>query len=99
MERYGRCVVAVSEGIADAKGVPVANSLMAKVEKDAHGNVELGGGALADFLTRSLKQSLGYQAGAGRHLRLSATQLRGLRLGCRSARGARGGRKRPFSSR
>jgi 6-phosphofructokinase 1 len=61
MERYGRCVVAVSEGIADAQGVPVANSLMAKVEKDAHGNVELGGGALADFLTRSLKQSLGYK--------------------------------------
>lgn len=61
MEKHGRCVVAVSEGIADAQGVPVANSLMAKIEKDAHGNVELGGGALADYLTKSVKQSLGYK--------------------------------------
>ena len=60
-EKHGRCVVAVSEGIADAQGVPVANSLMAKIEKDAHGNVELGGGALADYLTKSVKQSLGYK--------------------------------------
>ena len=61
MEKHGGCVVAVSEGIADAQGVPVANSLMAKIEKDAHGNVELGGGALADYLTKSVKQSLGYK--------------------------------------
>ncbi|HKQ44975.1 MAG TPA: 6-phosphofructokinase [Rhizomicrobium sp.] len=59
MERYGRCVVAVSEGIADEKGVAIANKLAAHVEKDAHGNVQLGGGALADYLTQALKDSLG----------------------------------------
>jgi len=59
MERHGRCVVAVSEGIADAKGVPVATSLATHVEKDAHGNVELGGGALADYLGKAVKDTLG----------------------------------------
>src|SRR4051812_1903510 len=42
MDRHGRCVVAVSEGIADARGTAVAASLAVR-EKDAHGNVELGG--------------------------------------------------------
>jgi len=58
MERHGRCVVAISEGVADAQGVPVAESLTAR-EKDAHGNVELGGGALADYLTKAVKDTLG----------------------------------------
>src|SRR5258708_5254940 len=61
MDRHGRCVVAVSEGIADAKGVPVATSLAAHVQKDAHGNVELGGGALADYLTKAIKDTLGFK--------------------------------------
>jgi 6-phosphofructokinase 1 len=59
MERHGRCVVAVSEGIADAKGVPIATTLAAHVQKDAHGNVELGGGALADYLSKAIKDTLG----------------------------------------
>jgi 6-phosphofructokinase len=59
MDRHGRCVVAVSEGIADAQGVPMATSLAARIEKDAHGNVELGGGALADFLGKAIKDTLG----------------------------------------
>jgi 6-phosphofructokinase len=58
MERHGRCVVAVSEGVADAKGTPIAESLVAR-EKDAHGNIELGGGALADYLTKAVKDTLG----------------------------------------
>ena len=58
MDRHGRCVIAVSEGISDAKGVPVAASLAAR-EKDAHGNVELGGGALADYLGKTVKDTLG----------------------------------------
>lgn len=60
MDRYGRCVVAVSEGITDIHNVPVAKSLVAKTEQDAHGNIQLGGGALADFLTRIVKDKLGY---------------------------------------
>jgi len=61
MDRYGRCVMAVSEGIADDKHVPIATKLMTHVEKDAHGNVELAGGALADSLTKLIKDKLGYK--------------------------------------
>jgi ATP-dependent phosphofructokinase / diphosphate-dependent phosphofructokinase len=61
MERHGRCVVAVSEGITDARHVPVAQSLMGKAEKDPHGNVQLGGEALAGFLTGIIKDQLGYK--------------------------------------
>jgi len=60
MERHGRCVVAISEGVADAKGVAVAESLVAR-QRDAHGNVELGGGALADYLTKAVKDTLGFK--------------------------------------
>jgi 6-phosphofructokinase 1 len=58
MEKYGRCVVAVSEGVADAEGTPIAETL-GRRERDAHGNLELGGGSLADFLTATVKQRLG----------------------------------------
>jgi 6-phosphofructokinase 1 len=61
MDRYGRCVVALSEGIADEKHVPIATKLMSTVSKDAHGNVELAGGALADSLTDLVKTKLGYK--------------------------------------
>jgi 6-phosphofructokinase 1 len=61
MERYGRCVVAVSEGITDRQNVPIAKILAGHVEKDAHGNIELGGGALADYLTQVVKDRLGYK--------------------------------------
>lgn len=60
MDRHGRCVVAVSEGIVDSHNVPVAKSLMAEMEKDPHGNVQLGGDALAGFLTKITKDRLGY---------------------------------------
>src|SRR5205823_11215111 len=39
VERHGRCVVAVSEGIHDAQGTPITVSLAKQVERDAHGNV------------------------------------------------------------
>jgi 6-phosphofructokinase 1 len=58
MDRHGRCVVAISEGITDAKKVPVAQTL-GKTEKDPHGNLQLGGGALGDFLTQLVKDRLG----------------------------------------
>ena len=58
-ERLGRCVVAVSEGIHDASGKPVATTLARRVEKDAHGNIQLSGtGALADLLTDSVRTEL-----------------------------------------
>ena len=59
-ERYGRCVIAVSEGIHDdASGAPIASLLAKEMEHDAHGNVQLSGnGALADLLCDEIKAKL-----------------------------------------
>ena len=55
-DELGRCVIAVSEGIADENHKPVLESS----ERDAHGNVQLSGtGALGDYLSRLIKQHLG----------------------------------------
>ncbi len=61
MKKFGRCVVAVSEGIRDADGTPIAVKLAAgPVEKDSHGNAQLSGtGALGDLLARELKARTG----------------------------------------
>ena len=64
--RHGRCVVAVSEGIHDASGVPIlarlAQGQASGLERDAHGNVQLSGtGALADLLCAEIKARLGIQ--------------------------------------
>lgn len=58
--RYGRCVIAVSEGIHDASGRAIASDPGGTVERDAHGNVQLSGsGALADLLCDAIKARLG----------------------------------------
>ncbi len=58
-QRFGRCVIAVSEGIHDASGTPIASLLTPEVERDAHGNVQLSGtGALADLLCEEIKSKL-----------------------------------------
>lgn len=58
-ERYGRCVIAVSEGIHDESGAPIAAKLAKDLEHDAHGNVQLSGnGALADLLCEEIKARL-----------------------------------------
>lgn len=58
-ERFGRCVIAVSEGIHDASGTPIASLLAKDLEHDAHGNVQLSGtGALADLLCEEIKSKL-----------------------------------------
>ena len=60
VQRHGRCVIAVSEGIHDASGEPVATLLAREVERDQHGNVQLSGtGALADLLCDEIKGKLG----------------------------------------
>jgi len=59
-DKYGRCIVAVSEGIHDSSGTPIVTKLAEKVEHDAHGNVQLSGtGALADLLTDQIKEKTG----------------------------------------
>jgi 6-phosphofructokinase len=58
-ERYGRCVIAVSEGIHDERGTPMVGLLAKELEHDAHGNVQLSGtGALADLLCEEIKTKL-----------------------------------------
>jgi len=58
-DRFGRCVVAVSEGIRDADGNPILTKLVDRIEKDAHGNIQLSGtGALGDLLAESVKKNL-----------------------------------------
>ncbi len=58
--KYGRCVVALSEGIHDAEGTPIISKLAKDIERDAHGNVQLSGtGALGDHLAAFLKEKMG----------------------------------------
>jgi 6-phosphofructokinase 1 len=59
-DKYGRCVIAASEGIHDSQGNPIITQLSRQVERDAHGNVQLSGtGALADLLCEEIKRKLG----------------------------------------
>ena len=68
--KHGRCMVAVSEGIADSRGRAIAEQFSGG-ERDSHGNVQLSGtGALGDHLaswirngtniTRVRADTLGY---------------------------------------
>ncbi len=53
-KKYGRCLIAVSEGIADRNGVAIAAKFSKEV--DSHGNVQLSGtGALGDLLAKEIK--------------------------------------------
>ncbi|MCD6304412.1 MAG: 6-phosphofructokinase [Planctomycetes bacterium] len=61
--RLGRCQIAVSEGVADSRGTPIAVTLAEElggsVERDCHGNVQLSGsGALGDFLADYIRENL-----------------------------------------
>lgn len=59
VKQHGRCVIAVSEGVADERGVPIATLLAQNVERDAHGNVQLSGsGELGDLLKNLVKREL-----------------------------------------
>jgi 6-phosphofructokinase len=59
-DQFGRCVVAVSEGIHDESGTPIITRFAKQIERDAHGNVQLSGtGALADLLCDQIKEKLG----------------------------------------
>ncbi len=62
--KRGRCLIAVSEGVHDADGTPIAVKLAeqsgGEVERDAHGNVQLSGsGVLGDFLSKLIREKLG----------------------------------------
>ncbi len=54
--KLGRCVIAVSEGIADNRGTPIVAKAAVTKEVDSHGNVQLSGtGALGDILAQEIK--------------------------------------------
>jgi 6-phosphofructokinase 1 len=62
-DRLGRCLIAVSEGIVNEAGTPIAvelaENLGHRVERDSHGNVQLSGsGALGDFLAQYVKANV-----------------------------------------
>jgi ATP-dependent phosphofructokinase / diphosphate-dependent phosphofructokinase len=58
-DQLGRCVIAVSEGIVDAEGVPIVTKHMKSLETDAHGNVNISGnGALGNLLAETIKAKL-----------------------------------------
>jgi len=57
--KHGLCTVAVSEGIQDDKGTPIALTLSDSAERDAHGNVQLSGtGVVGDLLADQIKSKL-----------------------------------------
>ena len=59
-EKHGRCIIAASEGIHDEHGAPIIAKLTDKLDRDAHGNLQLSGtGALADLLCEEIKAKLG----------------------------------------
>lgn len=59
-DKYGKCIIAVSEGIVDGEGTPIITTLSKDVERDSHGNVQLSGtGALGDLLSNTIKEELG----------------------------------------
>lgn len=80
---YGRCVVAVSEGIVDGTDPlkrTVAETMAEKsaktLEKDTHANVQLSGsGALGDWLAAQVKESLSVDGRLGKGLRVRADTL------------------------
>ena len=58
-KKYGKCIVAVSEGIKNNKNQLLATLESSLNEKDAHGNVQLSGsGSLGDFLSNEIKKTL-----------------------------------------
>ncbi len=64
VNNFGRCIVAVSEGIwaekgDDGKPIPLMTSLSGKTDRDAHGNIQLSGiGSLGDSLSDLIKSRL-----------------------------------------
>lgn len=58
-QKYGRCIIAVSEGIRDLNGQPIVTQLIDQIECDPHGNLQLSGtGVLGDLLAKKIRQTL-----------------------------------------
>ncbi len=57
--KYGRCILAISEGIQDKNKKLITQKIIKKSEYDSHGNIQLSGtGSLGDFLSKQIKSKL-----------------------------------------
>ena len=57
--KYGRCIIAVSEGIQNENKKIISQEISKTKEYDAHGNIQLSGsGSLGDFLAEKIKSKL-----------------------------------------
>ena len=57
--KYGRCIVAVSEGIKNKNNILYTKKIQSSNEYDDHGNIQLSGsGMLGDFLANEVKNKL-----------------------------------------
>ncbi len=57
--KYGRCIIAVSEGIQDKKKRLFSKKIQKSNEYDDHGNIQLSGsGILGDYLANQVKSNL-----------------------------------------
>jgi ATP-dependent phosphofructokinase / diphosphate-dependent phosphofructokinase len=71
--KYGRCLIAASEGICRPDGMTWAEAMKENLDRDSHGNVQLSGsGALGDYLSDVIKRKLGQTV---RRLRVRADTL------------------------
>lgn len=69
-DAVGRCQVAISEGIQDAKGTPIAETLIEGLDRDAHGNIQLSGvGGLGDALANLVKKRVKTKEGKAPRVR------------------------------
>ena len=73
---HGRCIVAISEGIASPTGRSLVEELVPAEmqERDAHGNLRLSGTDLGQAIERILAEDFAGTARPRRHLRLSAAR-------------------------
>ena len=69
--KRGRCVIAVSEGVATPGGKTWAENMSQDLDRDAHGNIQLSGtGALGDYLAGLITRKL--TPAGGKKLRVRA---------------------------
>ena len=97
MEKQGRCLVAVSEGVVDKDGKPFMTRSSGSKEADAHGNLQLSGsGALGDMLSDLVKEKLKIKRVRADTLGYAQRSYLGVVSDVDAARGARGrGEGRP----
>ena len=57
--KYGKCIIAISEGIQNKNKQLISQEISKTKEYDAHGNIQLSGsGSLGDFLAEKIKSKL-----------------------------------------